>query len=365
MGIPVERWRSKTLPGLATLALLGLGLGLVFSATGPPVSFRPLSSGATNLAKARFGLSVPSLVNETSTEQAAALTKMFRIGLRWVRVDVNWSWVQPTSASSFNWTSLEQEVGSIKAAGMRADLIIDDTPTWARPSASDPDWTEPASVSTFATFAGETAARFRPMGVTAYEIWNEENNKGFWNPAPNPKIYTAMLRDSYAAIKAVEPYATVISGGLSPLRNNGTDIAPVTFLQDMYSDGAEGSFDALGIHPYSFPALPDTYETWSAWTQMDQTSPSLRSVMAANGDAHKKIWITEMGAPSAGSGGVGAAAQAEMVTQAVQAAKSTPWIGALFIYTYQDAISNPDYYGLLNSNGRPKRAWFALAAALS
>jgi len=173
-----------------------------------------------------------------------------------------------------------------------------------------------------------------------------------------------MPRDSYAAIKAVEPNATVISGGLAPAENNGIDIAPVTFLQDMYANGAQGSFDAVGYHAYSFPALPDTYESWSGWSQLDQTSPSIRSVMAANGDSAKRVWITEVGAPSAGPYGVGTTAQAEEVTQAVQNALSTSWIGKLFIDTYQDSAANPNYFGLLNANGTPKLAWTALAAAL-
>ena len=309
-----------------------------------------------------LGISDAVLGSQTASQQAAALANMKSIGLQWVRVDANWSWAQPNGPTSFNWSWLDQEVASIKAAGMKADLIIDDAPQWARAGDSSKDWTEPASASAFGTFAGEVAARYGPMGVTAFEIWNEENYQMFWNPAPNPSLYTAMLRDSYAAIKAVDPGATVISGGLAPAANNGTNVAPITFLQDMYADGAQGSFDALGLHAYCFPALPDTYETWSPWSQMNQTSPSLRSVMAANGDSAKQIWITEIGAPTAGSGAVSTTAQAEMVTQAVQAAKTTSWIGGLFFYTYQDGA---DSYGLLNADGSPKPAWTALVDALA
>ena len=79
---------------------------------------------------------------------------------------------------------------------------------------------------------------------------------------------------------------------------------------------------------------------------MDQTSPSIRSVMEANGDGGKQIWITEVGAPSAGPDGVGTAAQAQEITQVVQLAKSTPGIGEVFFYTYQDSAINPDYFGL-------------------
>ena len=212
---------------------------------------------------------------------------MKSIGLRWVRVEADWSWVQPTGPTAFDWSQIDQEVKTIKSAGMNADLVIDDAPQWARQEI--PPWIGRSSATAFATFAGEAAARYGPMGVKAYEIWNEPNIQVFWYPAPNPSLYTAMLKDSYAAIKAVEPDSIVMSGGLAPAADDGTNIAPITFLQDMYADGAQGSFDALGDHAYSNPALPDTYETWSGWSQMDQTTPSLRSVMTANGDADKQM----------------------------------------------------------------------------
>jgi polysaccharide biosynthesis protein PslG len=320
----------------------------------------PVPSGGLAL-----GMSVPTLVNQSASQQAVSLANMRSIGLGWVRVDANWSIVQPTGPSSFDWSGLDQEVSSMRAAGMNIDLIIDDTPAWARDPSASGNWGQPASASAFVTFAGQVAARYGPRGVRTYEIWNEPNIQPFWNPAPNPGLYTTMLRGSYAAIKAVQSNATVLSGGLAPSASDGTNITPVTFLEDMYADGAKGSFDALGYHAYSFPALPDTFASWSGWSQMNQTNPSLRSVMTANGDAGKQIWITEIGAPSSGPNGVGTTAQAEEVTQAVQGAQRNPWIGAEFFYTYQDATSNPDYYGLLNADGSPKPAWTALTAALS
>ena len=50
------------------------------------------------------------------------------------------------------------------------------------------------------------------------------------------------------------------------------------------------------------------------------------------------------------------------MTQAVAAAKSTPWIGAMFFYTYEDTSDN---FGLLNADGSAKPAWTALATALA
>jgi hypothetical protein len=314
---------------------------------------------------AQFGLADPTLGSESASQQAADLAKMKSIGLQWVRVDADWSWLQPDGPTSTDWAPLDQVVQAVEAAGMSADLIIDNTPSWARTAAANEDWGEPSSASVYATFAGQVAAHYGPMGVKAYEIWNEENNQAFWYPAPNPSLYTAMLKDAYTAIKAVEPSSIVISGGLAPETDDSSgDIAPIEYLQDMYADGAQGSFDALGDHAYSNPALPDTFQTWSGWSQMDQTSPSLRSVMTANGDSAKQIWITEIGAPTGGSSAVSTTAQAEEVTQAVAAAKSSSWIGAEFFYTYEDSSSDPDDYGLLNADGSAKPAWTALAAAL-
>jgi hypothetical protein len=199
------------------------------------------------------------------------------------------------------------------------------------------------------------------MGVRTYEIWNEPNIQQFWQPAPNPGFYSAMLKDAYASIKAVQPDSTVISGGLAPSDTSDGDYSPIDFLTAMYGDGVKGSFDALGYHAYSFPALADTYEPWSGWSQMNETSPSIRSVMTAHGDGAKQIWITEVGAPSSGRQSVGRVGQAEEITQVVQAAKATSWIGALFVYTLQ---ARPDNFGLLTARGRPKLAWDALASAL-
>jgi hypothetical protein len=201
-----------------------------------------------------------------------------------------------------------------------------------------------------------------------FEIWNEPNNAIFWQPKPNPAAYTADLVAAYSAIKRVDPSAFVISGGLAPEATDGTNISPIDFLKAMYAHGAKGSFDALGYHPYSFPALPDTYEPWSAWSEMAQTNPSIRSVMKSNGDSGKSIWITEFGAPSSGPGGVGQAAQATALTQAIADAKKTSWIGALYIYSWQDngtdQTNSEDWFGLLTATGSPKLAYTAVAAAI-
>jgi hypothetical protein len=331
-------------------------------------------SGALSHETARqqaliVGMDDPGLAGQPTSVQASALAAMKAIGITSVRLDASWNMVQHDGPGDYYWTMLDQAVASVRAAGMSADLIIDGCPPWAAAAGTSGDASsQPASPTEFAKFAAQVAARYAPQGVGTFEIWNEPNNAIFWQPKPNPAAYTADLVAAYRSIKAADPSALVISGGLAPEASDGTNINAVDFLKDMYADGAKGSFDAVGYHPYSYPALPDTFQSWSAWSQMSQTSPSIRSVMASNGDSAKKVWITEVGAPSGGPGGVGQAAEAQEFTQAIADAASTSWVGGIYLYSWQDEGTNQaddeDWFGLVTAGGAQKQAYAAVQAAI-
>ena len=334
-------------------------------AVSPSVSLTPPAGNPPVI-----GVSIPALLAQSPATQAAWLANLKSIGVDSVRIEADWHWISGSEPGTYDWSQLDPEVDSIVAAGMSIDLLIDGTAPWAAvPGESGTDFAQPADPAQFGQFAAAVAQRYAPQGVQDYEIWNEPNSTDFFQPAPDPAVYVQMLEASYSDIKAVDPSAFVISGGLAPEATDSEgDINEVTFLQDMYADGAAGYFDALGDHPYSYPALPDTYESWSGWSAMDATPTSLESVLAANGDADTPIWITEVGAPTGGPDSVGTAGQAEDLTQAIDDAKASSWIGALYIYTYEDsggdASTDLDWFGLLNADGSPKAAWSAVAAAI-
>lgn len=316
-----------------------------------------------------FGMSSGAFIHLTSAEQASELAKMKSTGIRAVRFDANWNYVEHAGPGIFNWTQLDQEVHSARAAGMSVDLVIDGCPRWAALS-KVPGYTapQPASAAQYAAWAKAVVSRYAPSGVRIYEIWNEPNDAKYWQPTPNPAFYTQMLIKSYNAIKRVDRSAFVVAGGLAPIFGGHGGYSAIAFLKAAYADGAQGHFDALGDHPYTFPALPGTFEYSSAWTQMSETSPSIRSIMAQHGDGDKPIWITEFGAPSNGPRGIGERGQAAELTEAIALAKSTKWIGALFIYVWQDQGSDPttdaDWFGLFDYQGQPKPAYEAVVAAI-
>jgi polysaccharide biosynthesis protein PslG len=316
-----------------------------------------------------YGISDPALPSQTAPVQVEQLKAMKAMGNTSVRIDANWASVQPNGPGSYSWAALDQAVASVHQVGLTADLIIDGCPRWAAVSSAAGDqFAQPASTAQFATWAGAVAARYGSEGAEYFEIWNEPNLAVFWAPEPNPAAYTSDLKAAYKAVKAGDPSAVVLSGGLAPADNDGTNDDPRTFLEDMYADGAKGSFDGVGFHPYSYPDSPATEASWSGWSMMSQTSPSVRSIMTANGDSGKKVWITEYGAPTSGPNSVGESEQSTDLVQAISQAQTLGWIGSVYIYTWSDLPSLPadeNGFGLLTVVGERKPAYGAVTAALA
>ena len=202
----------------------------------------------------------------------------------------------------------------------------------------------------FAAFAGQLAARY-PQ-VLAWEVWNEPNLSVFWRPAPDPAAYARLLQKTYAAIKAGNPSATVLMGGLSGVIDTGYDdsILPEDFLNQVYQAG-DPSFDVVAIHPYG-DGGPGGY--------IDRCIQKVRDVMAEQGDTRKRIWITEFGWSTQGPGAVDEATQAANLCQARGAFERFPEVERVYWYCLQDRTGTPDFpmqsYGLFHLDGTPKPA---------
>jgi polysaccharide biosynthesis protein PslG len=334
----------------------------------PPPPPPPAPSGSGDY----FGFSWGSmyLQNESDATLTQDLNTMQAAGAHWLRMNINWSVIQQAGPTSYNWAPFDRVVQAARARGFNVLGEIAYTPPWALPAGVTDSHHPPANVSDYANFASAAATHFSAMGVHAYEVWNEPNVSVFWQPAPDPAAYVSLLKAAYPAIHSADPQATVVTGGMAPSGgSNGIDLPPVTFLTSIYADGAKGYFDAVGHHPYCWPALPGDAQGWSAWYQMYGTSPSLRSVMEANGDGDKKIWGTEFGAPTNGPAGsyVDEATQALMITTAYQLWTTYSWAGPLFTYTSRDygtsTSTRENFFGLLHNDFTAKPSYAAYQAA--
>jgi hypothetical protein len=226
---------------------------------------------------------------------------------------------------------------------------------------------------------GALAARYRGR-VAAYEIWNEPNLNYEWGYLqPDPAVYTALLQAAYRAVKAADPQALVISGGLATTGDgSATAMGDLAFLQGMYDAGAQGSFDALGSHPYAFGHDPDYQDAWG--TSLARVVQQ-REVMVRNGDAATPIWITEAGWVLHTSWNlveheavaVDEAQQADYLTRAYQKVRTEwPWVAAMFLFNL-DFSSVPWYpaaepmrwYAILNPDRSPRPAYTNLKSQMT
>jgi hypothetical protein len=342
--------------GVLTLALLP-ALAAEQSAT---VSASVARSAA---ADTQVGSQQPGIAWEPAAQMNANLDAMVAAGMTWVRADFFWDSIEQ-QRGQYSWTATDTFVRAAEARGLHVLAIADYTPSWARsgPTNKYP----PTNPSDYATFVGALAQHYAPMGVHDWEIWNEPNNAAFWAPKADPLAYTRLLVPANAAIKQADPSATVVTGGLSPAVDNGTNVAPLSFLEAVYADGGGGSFDAVGYHPYSFPYAPMYAASWNTFYE----TPAVHTLMAANGDGAKQIWGTEVGFPTGtNASSVSAATQATNISAAITQWTSWSFHGPLIFYTIRDIGTDPtnvdDNMGMLDHSGAPKPGFAAVQQQLA
>jgi hypothetical protein len=301
----------------------------------------------------------------SNSDQAAEVDAAKKAGIRTVRIDVDWSAIE-TSPGVFNWSSTDRAMAAVASAGMCPLGLIGFTPKWATnpaDNATDSHY-RPKDPARYGQFVRTAALRYRST-VSAWEIWNEPNTLNFFKPTTDAAYYTQLLKAGYAAVKGVNSTLGVISAGMAPATDNGRDIAPLTFLAGMYDAGARGSFDAVGMHPYTYPYLPNDPST-SSFSAAQQMWP-MHDIMVNRGDGAKRIWMTEFGAPTGTSPrAVTPQTQADTVRIVLDAAKGTSWLGPAYVYSIRDAgsdLTDPEQnFGLLHRDFAPKPAYQVMAS---
>ncbi|MEI8343975.1 MAG: hypothetical protein WCF93_03440 [Candidatus Moraniibacteriota bacterium] len=297
------------------------------------------------------------------------------LGVQWVRWDVDWSVVQKDGPSIYDWTGADRVAQTAQKYGLNSLGIITYTPKWASDKSCKSDVKcAPADPGQYGKFAGEVAFRYKDS-ITYLEIWNEPNYFLAWGVRPNAGKYAELLKAAYPEIKKLNPSAVVLSGGLAATSNEKDgSIGPLAFMKTLYAAGANKYFDAIALHPYTYPASPN-YKAW--WTHWQEISP-IRKLMVDSGDAEKKIWFTEIGAPTGGGGKAYAAnqvngfkygsdfmkesAQNDILKEAlVIYQKNKDWMGPFFWYSLKDESDKKDtpenFFGLLRYDGSKKPAY--------
>jgi hypothetical protein len=333
--------------------------------TTPPTQAALSASDASGTLGSSVGFNGSEAMWLNDADLASLLDGVAATGSHWLRADFAWSSLEFAGRGRYSWGPADRLVAAANARGIHLLAMVAYTPTWDRPPGTT-DHYQPTDPTAFAEFVQAAAHRYAPLGLHAWEIWNEPNMRDFWQPQPDVARYTELLRLGSAAIHSADPSALVVSGGAAPASDvPGYSIATNEFIAGIYANGGGPSMQAVGIHPYSFPYPPMYPATWNTFYMTSET----HAIMAAHGDGAKPIWGTEIGwATGTGAKAVSESQQAAMAAQAISAWSRFSYAGNLFWYDWQDLSSNLsnefDNMGVLRYDGSAKPALGVFTAML-
>ena len=289
----------------------------------------------------------------------AAIADVQALHPAWVRIFLGWYAVEPRRGV-IDTSQLDYLARGFSELPAGTKIVVDvvGTPAWATADGSTNVASPPRHVSDYARFVAALAQRFKGV-VEAWEIWNEEDSNPYWlGTVPE---FVALLRAAYPAIKAADPNAQVVIGGL--VGNNSG------FLSALYDAGARGSFDTVALHTDTgcLTRAPGDYVR-DPNGQINRYSflayRGVRLVMVAHGDGAKRILMTEFGWDATASicnqggfagqkpAGVSEADQASNLLAAYHCLAQDSYIEGAIWFQYRDQNSGPyDHMGLLRVDG--------------
>lgn len=315
------------------------------------------------------------------------------MGTTWIRVDFSWPTIQPDSSEKYDWSGYDYLVHQASARGLKILAVLAYTPEWAQdpacralvPDKSAAKKCNPRSIEEFARFAGTLAKRYRHDRVRGYEIWNEPNLLSYWRTAQagqilsvDPAKYARYANAAAVEIRKYNRDGAIITGGLAPLfePSPARGMRQSDFVAHVLPHLRKDLFIGIGVHPYSWPALPEDKKDYNAFYTVDGGDPeyNLREVMRRGGWGDKEIWATEFGASTRGQRAgkatllwrpdhVSESRQAEIVTSGMQNWYKKQHAGPLFVHSDSDAWlgvhKNESGFGLRRSDGTEKPAYRA------
>ena len=251
-------------------------------------------------------------------------TALAESGAGWSRVAINWAWIQPGEPpAEYVWGPYHDEKLLLVAeAGVRLIGTVMMAPDWAAETLCDPIY--PDRLDEFAGFLTDLVNRYKqpPYNIKHWELFNEPDFS--WTGGAGIGMacwgydgdkYAQMLAAAYPAIKAADPEATVLMGGVAYdwfIEYGG----PFNryFPDEVMANGGGDYIDTLTFH--YFPGYHAEWERWvphgnpptcglvedglgtpyEAWgIDVIAKTNHFRNRMSTCFGVDKPVWVTELG----------------------------------------------------------------------
>jgi len=258
----------------------------------------------------RLGITFISSADHSASD--ARYRQALLIGAGWNRFPLYWNTVERAPVE-FDWTAYDRVIAGDAHYGLQDDVILLGIPGFHREGAIPRGLYEPVfadgsnttapgkapnSANPYASFVYQTVARYKPggdlaralgwfpeQGVRVWEAWNEPDLAQFWEGSVED--YARLLQVTYLAVKAADPDARVMIGGLAyinPEQNDWLERILAVLARDPGRTANGWYFDIAAVHSYS-SAPRSGYVVARA-----------RSTLARYG-LDKPVWLNESGVP--------------------------------------------------------------------
>lgn len=232
-------------------------------------------------------------------------------GASWVRVQVNWSDVEPsrTSPPTYFWGSAntafaiaQEDMGGLNVLG-----TIRYIPSWAASGPEQPIY--PDRYDEFAQFITALVERYDADGfndapgspkITYWELFNEPDRFNFWGRSGAQ--FAELLKVVYPAVKSANPSAQLVFPGIAyDFFEDQNGPFTRSFLTDVLANGGGNYFDVMNFHSY-----PLFYTNWTTnkGPALLEKGEHIQDILA-DYNLTKPIVVTETGwhsnNPSSGS----------------------------------------------------------------
>lgn len=254
---------------------------MTLTSTLPYTTYLPLVQRdhcpAASQVPSPFSISIAAL-HQIDESSPALLEALRESGAGWARVRIDWGMIQPDAPppTDYEWGPYHDEkLRLVAETGVKLIAVVGDPPEWAAEERCAPIY--PDRLGDFKQFLTDLVNRYKapPYNIKHWELINEPDGTqsglgdvglGCWADEDTDEDgvrYAEMLKVASEAIKAADPEATVLMGGLAYdwfTEDEYGGPFDRYFLDDVMKAGGGAYVDVLNFHYF-----PDWHREWERW----------------------------------------------------------------------------------------------------